>query len=407
MLNSWTYDVKYILPEINGWVLTSGLNGMAQNNTNKGTGFIIPDYKQFDIGPFVHLKKSFNKIDLSAGVRYDIRFFKNQEMFIDSNPVTGFDEQVSLPDTANAKRIFSNYKHTFSGISGSMGITYNISKQLLIKTNVARGYRSPDISEISANGVHPGTAIYQIGNSGFKPEFSLQEDLGIFYTSKFMNWNVAVFNNAITNYIFNRKLLNNLGLDSVIIQGNQTFKFQQSRAVLYGLEASIDIHPHPLDWLHCENSVSIIYTSNKGGNGVQITDSSKYLPFIPPLHWHSELRADIKKKFKHLSSFYAKIGMDFYATQGRVYLADNTETVTPGYKLFNIGFGSDITNKSGKVLFTFSILCNNVTDVTYQSHLSRLKYFEQYPVNPTGRSGIYNMGRNIGFKLIIPINIIN
>jgi iron complex outermembrane receptor protein len=201
--------------------------------------------------------------------------------------------------------------------------------------------------------------------------------------------------------------LNHLGKDSVIIHGNQTFKFQQSQAELYGMEASIDIHPHPLDWLHFENSFSVIFAVNKGGYGVYITDSSKYLPFIPPLHWHSELRADIKKKLKHFSSFYAKMEMDHYATQGRVYLADNTETRTPGYNLFNIGFGSDIINKSGKVLFNFSISCNNFTDVSYQSHLSRLKYFEQYPVNRTGRNGIYNMGRNIGFKVIIPIIINN
>ena len=38
-------------------------------------------------------------------------------------------------------------------------------------------------------------------------------------------------------------------------------------AVLHGMEASLDIHPHPLDWLHFENSVSVIYAENKGGNG--------------------------------------------------------------------------------------------------------------------------------------------
>jgi len=46
---------------------------------------------------------------------------------------------------------------------------------------------------------------------------------------------------------------------------------------------------------------------------------------------------------------------------------------------------------------------NNLTDEAYQSHLSRLKYT---PVNyATGRTGIYNMGRNLSFKLIFPINI--
>jgi iron complex outermembrane receptor protein len=57
------------------------------------------------------------------------------------------------------------------------------------------------------------------------------------------------------------------------------------------------------------------------------------------------------------------------------------------------------------VLFSINISGNNITDVAYQSHLSRLKYFEEYPNNPSGRTGIYNMGRNISFKLTVPLNL--
>jgi iron complex outermembrane receptor protein len=147
----------------------------------------------------------------------------------------------------------------------------------------------------------------------------------------------------------------------------------------------------------------VIYALNKGGNGVQVTGSSRYLPLIPPLHTNSVLRANIKKKFKHLSSLYLKIGMEYYAKQNRVYSADNTETPTAGYILYNAGIGADITNKHGKVFANINILADNLTDVAYQSHLSRLKYFEPYPNNTTGRKGIYNMGRNIGFKLNVPL----
>ena len=101
---------------------------------------------------------------------------------------------------------------------------------------------------------------------------------------------------------------------------------------------------------------------------------------------------------------YFKIGMEYFAKQDRVYSADNTETPTPGYLLYNAGAGADITNSKGKVLFNVNILGNNISDVAYQSHLSRLKYFEQYPNNQSGRSGIYNMGRNISFKITVSLN---
>jgi len=402
-LNTFTYDLKYSIPESDGWEASIGINGMYQHNTNKGTEFIIPDYSQFEIGPFILVTKTIGNFDFSVGARYDTRVFRNYTMYTRPNPLTGFDKQVSLPDTVSADHPFYSFNHKFSGISASLGATYNITKGLIVKGNIARGFRAPNIAEISANGVHPGTLIYQIGNTGFKPEFSLQEDLGISYLSDHISGNLDIFNNTISNYIFNQKLLNRSGQDSVIVKGNQTFKFQQAKAQLNGFDASLDIHPY--DWLHFENSISVIYALNKGENGVHISDSSKYLPFIPPLHINSELRANFKSKSKHFRSVYLKIGMEYYAKQSRAYFADNTETSTPGYILYNVGIGTDITNSKGKVLVSINILGNNLTDVAYQSHLSRLKYFEEYPNNPSGRSGIYNMGRNISFKLTVPLNL--
>ena len=87
-----------------------------------------------------------------------------------------------------------------------------------------------------------------------------------------------------------------------------------------------------------------------------------------------------------------------------MYLVDNTETATPGYTLFDAGLGANVTGKSGKVLFSFHIAANNIFDIAYQSHLSRLKYFEPYPNNTTGRSGIYDMGRNISFEVQVPVD---
>jgi iron complex outermembrane receptor protein len=402
LLQTGTYDIKYHFPEWKGIESTIGINGMYQTNQNKGTEFIIPDYNEFDIGPFIFVKKSIKKLDISGGLRYDNRSFSNSGMYIKSDPATGFNQQVQLPDTAGATHPFSSYKHTFSGASGSLGATYVFSDHFSVKANMARGFRAPNISEISANGVHPGTNLYQIGNPDFKPEFSLQEDLGLFFYSKHVSGSIELFNNNITNYIFDQKLQNVQGQDSVIVAGNQTFKYEAVNAQLYGGEFSLDIHPHPYDWLHFENALSVIYAQNKGAAGIQVPDAAKYLPFIPPLHTRSELLAEFKKKFKHLSETFMKVEVEYYAAQNRAFLAYNTETVTPSYTLINAGLGGNITTSSGKTLFRISVQGNNLADLAYQSHLSRLKYFEPYPTNQTGHSGIYNMGRNISFKLVIP-----
>ena len=402
-MNTVPYDIKYYLHEIQGWDLTLGVNGMFQDNTvTDGTAFIIPSYKQFDFGPFVLLKRTYGKLDIAGGVRYDNRHFSNNELYTKPDALTHFDKPVYGTDTAGANRLFSKYSNTFEGVSGSIGATYNFSNKLSVKANISRGYRAPNISEISSNGVHPGTNIYQIGNSRFKPEFSLQEDIGATYASKYAVVTLSLFNNLLTNYIFNQRLLNATGQDSVIVPGNQTFQFQQTKAKLYGGEISIDVHP--VKSLHFENSLAVVYGINKGIDSKLQSDSNKYVPFIPPMHGTSEVRYDFQNKQMHLMNGFVKVQLAYYMAQNKVYQTDNTETTTPGYALLNTGFGTGITGKKGITLMTISLMANNLFDVGYQDHLSRLKYFEPYPTDPRGRSGIYNMGRNISLKLDIPLN---
>lgn len=405
ILNTFSYDVKYYFPEFDGWSITGGVNGMYQtNNVTKATDFIIPSYHQFDVGPFLLAKKSFENLEISGGLRYDVRVFNNNALFTKTDPATGFPKAVSGGDITGADNPFYAYSHTFSGVSGSLGLSYKFSDNLSGKFNIGRGFRAPNISEISANGVHPGTNIYQLGNLNFKPEFNLQEDVGINYNTPHITIDADVFNNNINNYIFNQKVVNKEGQDSIIVSGNQTFQFQAAKAHLYGAELSLDIHPHPLDWLHFENSLSVVYGYNQGVNGqAKITDSSRYLPFIPPLHTFSELRGNFKKLSKTFSNVFIKLQIEYYSTQNHAYLENNTETPTAGYTLFNAGLGGDVTNRKGNTIITFSIIGDNLFDVAYQSHLNRLKYFEPYPNNFTGHNGIYNMGRNLSFKLNIPL----
>jgi iron complex outermembrane recepter protein len=402
-LNTYSYDFKYYFTEIGGWNLTGGVNGMYQTNTvTNGTNFVIPSYHQFDIGPFVLIKKNFNKLDVSGGLRYDTRSFVNSELYTSPNSTTGFDMPVYGADTAGANKVFSNYNHIFSGMTGSVGATYVFSEKFSAKANLSRGFRAPNIAEISSNGVHPGTNSYQIGNDQFKPEFNFQEDIGVQYASKNVLISLSLFNNSISNYIFNQKVVTSTGADSVIVPGTQTFKFQQGNALLYGGELVMNFQITKA--LQLNNTASAVYALNKGVDIKLQSDSNKYLPFIPPFHGISELRYNIENKSAHIVNGFVKVQLVYYAAQNRVYLTDNTETPTPGYTLFNAGFGAGITNNKGKTVVNISVMGNNLFDVAYQNHLSRLKYFEQYSSSPNGHLGIYNMGRNIEFKLDFPLD---
>jgi len=401
-LNTISYDVKYHMPEMKHWNLSVGFNGMYQNNNvNEGTDFVVPSYTQIDFGPFAIVKRTYGKFDFEGGIRYDVRVFNNDELYTKSNPTTGFDMPVYGADTVGGTKVFSTSRSTYQGVTGSIGATYNLNSQLAIKFNFARGFRAPNISEISANGVHPGTNIYQIGNADFKPEFSWQPDFGISYTSKYVALTADVFYNYIQNYIYNQKLTGANGQDSVLVAPNQTFKFQQASAQLYGGEIGLDIHP--IKSLHIDNGFSLVYADFLGSKGHAVADSERYLPSIPPLHGTSEVRYDFKIKKAHIVNGFVKVGVTYYAKQNRIYSAFGTETETPGYALLNAGFGGGFTDKKGKTVLSLYVLGSNLLNSAYQDHLSRLKYFEPYPNNPTGHSGIYNMGTNISIKVVVPL----
>ncbi|PSL49543.1 iron complex outermembrane receptor protein [Chitinophaga niastensis] len=404
VLNTLNYDVRYNLPAIKGVETTVGVNGMYQVNKSKAaTDFPIPDYNLFDIGGFFFAKKSFNKLDISGGIRYDSRHIRWNDFYVGLNKQNGFEHHVQWPDTAGAKLQFPNFSHHYSGVSGSLGATYNLSQRVLLKANIARGYRAPNITEIGSNGLDPGAHIVYLGNRGFKPEFSLQEDIGFLAYLPEVDISVELFNNNIENYIYQARLYDNNGNPITIVPGNTTYSYQQSSAQLYGTEISVNLHPRSIAWLVMNNSIAYTQGLNRNDDMIKTHGTAaRYLPFIPPTHIRSELRATALKNYSVFSKAYARVGADIFAAQSHFYGVDDTETFTAGYTLFNVGAGTGILNKKGKTICEIFLQLDNVFDVAYQANMNRLKYFEYYSASPGGHLGIYNMGRNFSVKAMVP-----
>ena len=126
---------------------------------------------------------------------------------------------------------------------------------------------------------------------------------------------------------------------------------------------------------------------------------SKYLPFTPPPRWTTNLKYDLIRDGKIINNAFVGFNFEYNFEQNHFYAEGNTETFTPDYGLINLHTGADfILLKQRTSLF---IEVTNLTNKSYQNHLSRLKYTAIN--NATKRQGIYNMGRNICFKLVIPL----
>ena len=392
-LKTFNYAVQYLQAEKNNWKNTFGVNGMRQTNTNRGEEALVPDYTSFDIGAFYYTQKRTDKTSWSGGLRYDQKYMNyiNPAQFVCPPGMAC----IALYNPVESNKQFNN-------ISGAIGVAHDVNEQLTLKFNIARGFRAPNMAELASYGAHEGTNRFEYGNELLKSEKSLQFDAAVEWSNEHMSIAGNVFYNTVKDYIFYQKLNAVAGGDSVIMDyahdpaGEElyAFAFRQKDAHLYGAEFNVDFHPHPLDWLHVENSVSLIR-----GQFKDALDGSKNLPGIPSARWLSEIRIELFKKSKAIKNSFINVQLDNVFAQNHPFTGYNTETQTPAYTLLNVGYSTQIQHRN-KTLFSISLIGQNITDVAYQHHLNRLKYG---PVNEaTGRMGVFNMGRNFSFKVNIP-----
>ena len=389
-LQTLSYDLRYITHEWNGWKLSTGVGGMYQQSDNKGEEYLIPDSRLFDFGLYATATKSLgDRWTLSGGLRYDHRRLHGYELMEDG------------------EQRFLDFTRHFNGLTGSIGAVCNINEHFNLRLNLARGFRTPNMSELASNGVHEGSLRYEIGNQQLKAEYSLQADLGVDFTSRYVSAQLALFANRIDNYIFTHRV------SEVIAPDYITYAYTQGDARLLGFEAGVDFHP--IHSVHFSNTFSYV-----DAQLLHADADTKYLPFTPAPKWTSELKWELfhhthstvsshtMHEYRHahpksgvaLNNLYLAAGLDCYLRQTHIYRADDTETETPGYALLSLSAGTDIQVK-GKKMAEFYITADNLLNKAYQNHLSRLKYADENVV--TGRRGVYNMGRNITFKAVIPI----
>ena len=399
-LHTLTYDLRYVTNEFDGWKLSTGIGGMYQKSGNEGEEYLIPDYRLFDFGIYATATKTLgDRWTLNGGVRYDHRRLHGDALQEDG------------------EWRFTDFSRHFNGLTGSVGAVCNLSDHLNLRLNLARGFRTPNMSELASNGVHEGSIRYELGEQDLKAEYSLQADLGLDFTSRYVSAQLALFANRIDNYIFTHRL------NEEIEEGYLTYAYTQGDARLLGFEAGFDFHP--VHSVHFSNSFSYVDAQLMNASA-----DTKYLPFTPAPRWSSELKwellhhshctikhhhSDYGSALSHIAShvshavsglsfnnLYVAAGLDCYLKQSHIYSADDTETVTPGYALLSLSAGTDVQVR-GKKIAELYITADNLLNKAYQNHLSRLKYADENVV--TGRRGVYNMGRNITFKVVIPIEL--
>ncbi len=344
-LKTFNYDAKFYLPKLGKVESILGIQGMSQTNTNSGEEFLIPDATINDFGVFGTGNYEWQTNVIQAGIRFD-----NRKISTTAHGVPG--EEGS----------FETLNNSFNSFNTSLGYKTNLASNFILRTKLASGFRTPNLAELTSNGVHEGTNRYEMGNPDLKTEQNVQADLNFEYKNNHFEFFVNGFYNHVKNYIYTSPT-------GQIITENDVFEYIQNNANLYGGEIGLHFHPHPLDWLHFESSFETITGKKQNGD---------FLPLIPENNWDNIIRTDFAVN-KWLTDGFATLNISTTFNQNNI---SGFETKSNGYTLVNIGFGGKI--KIGQTSFEINLNGNNLFDKKYIAHLSRLK-----------TDAIPNMGRNI------------
>lgn len=341
--------------------LIAGTQGFTQSNTNfDAPQHILPDASIFDISLYALAQyKIENLFVLEAGFRYS---YKKVDV-----PFQG-----SIASVKN-KVDYNEFHKNYSNLSASIGATINLNEKMLLRLNIASAYRSPNLAELTQNGMH-GTR-YERGNPNLTNQQNLEMDLGYHFHSRHTSLNISGFYNNIFNYIFLSPTNDSTS------DGHRIYQYSQTPSVLYGGEISFHIHPHPIHWFHIDGSYSYIAAKKKSGG---------YLPLIPANNFRLGLKFT-KNKMMALCNSYFKIEGKYAFPQNK---PSEFETSTNSYFLLNMGIGTEIKVKNQLLLI--NITANNLLNKNYYDHLSTLKDL-----------GIYDIGRSINLSVKIPFGIKN
>lgn len=321
-----------------------------ENNTNYGGRILIPDATFLESNISGYFKFLLNKVTIEVGAGGNSKYIKTLQ--------TG---TLNTP----GEKIQPFSKNHFTG-NGMVGLVYNPNSWLTLKTNTASGFRSPNLAELSSNGVHEGVYRYEIGDPNMKPEQNINSDLTLEINRRNWFFSASIFNNRFFDYVYLRQ-------SSDSFYGFPVFKYKQQDASIYGGEVFLAVKPSSAKWLQWNEG----FTFTKG-----VLDEGGFLPFIPAYKLNSSLL--LEKKFnKKISECSIEPELVYVFRQND---AAQFETPTGDYYLLNVS--AVVTFRSPAGNWKLGLTGTNLTNTKYADHLSRLKYY-----------GLLNQGINFVFSV--------
>jgi iron complex outermembrane receptor protein len=191
------------------WQGAVGFQALKRDFEAIGDEALIPPVNIQEYGTYTVQRIDRGKLGLEAGLRVDHK-----------------DLDTSLKD------------RSFDNVSGSLGVFVRPTEGLYVGLTAGRFERAPNEIELFANGPHPATGQYQIGNDRFSAEVANSLEFAVHYSRDRFNADLHIYGAKYDGFI-------DLRPNGVIDAGTDlpVFQFVQTDATFHGfeLEAGYDL----------------------------------------------------------------------------------------------------------------------------------------------------------------------
>jgi iron complex outermembrane receptor protein len=320
-----------------------GTNAMLQENVWTGSRFFIPNFRVQNIALYATQSLNLNDWMLDGGLRYDFK---------------------SLTTFRNQNDALSSIERTFGNASGTLGATYKITPNLRWLINSAFAWRAPQVNELYVNGLHHGTASFEIGNPDLKSEKALNFSTQLKYQSD-SSWQVdlTLYNNIINDFIN----MNPSTPATLTLRGAYpTFKFIQTNALLRGLDLSVQktINAH----LSTSAKTALLWATDRKTNDWLIQMPANRVEGEFTYSFNSDIlkNAAVELRLLHMMQ--------------QTRIPKNIPDYLPppaAYNLLNVDFNAEVM--LGKQTINLGLAVLNVLNERYRDYMNRFRYFNDEP----------------------------
>ena len=307
---------------------------------NGTVGFSF-EHRDFDIGGYVFTPPS-KSLNIAGYLFETLRFGKFSFEFGGRYSFDNISPNEEIPNSDIGPIV----KKTFKTFSLSFSTLYEITDYVFVGANISKSSRVPTIEELFSQGPHLAAYSYEVGNPNLSPESGIGTEFFVYHKFDNVIFNINLFYNNLSSYIIPR----NTGQINY-----QTFLPIYST---YGVGAVFKGAEVQFDWKlfkYFGLNLNLSYTDGR------FKGSGAPLPQIPPLKVQLELKYSTDK-------YNFGIITEFADAQNKV---DVFEEPTAGYIVNNLFLQYSLI--TGELIHNFSFNVDNIFNVTYYNHLSRIK----------------------------------